>query len=685
MVNHSNLKRILCIEDDPEIQAVLNMSLSTLGQFEIKLASSPDDAMVCLPGFDVQLILLDIMVRGLDMSAMLESIKNIALDIPIPVILVTSKPNHVPAEIYKHQNVIGIIAKPFDIKGLPQQINDLWLRRYPELKVSARIADKVQEQLSKMAGTFGESLPQRVDTLEHLWIQGLGDKSQLSLAIAEAHKLAGAGGTFGYFSLSFWMQEIEKAAYELLETNESRAVDVIGKRVAILISKVRQSGMVPESDVKSLLEQDPRTLLKAPTSRRQKLVYVADDDEAFGHAISAQIQQFGYEVEYFSSVNALRKAIGVAQPAAVLLDIDFPEDRTAGPIFMKELREHEGKLFPTIYISNHAHMNARLQAVKAGGMGYFCKPVDAGELVDRLDILLDDKEVEPYRVIIIDDEQTTLKFFSMLLRQRGMEVREVSDPMKALDVIRDFNPELIIIDMYMPKVNGRELAAVLRQEPSLLSTPIVFLSAEQDLQKQISAMREGADDFLTKPIQPQYLINAVSIRIDRYRELRSLMTMDSLTGLLNHSRLLDRLNFELSRAYRSKNPLALAMLDLDHFKEINDTYGHSVGDMVIKSISRILKDRLRKTDVIGRYGGEEFAVILPDTELEDAMRIMNQMRDVFAQVPQNAGKETFFCTFSCGIAQYDNDLAPNLQIIDAADKAMYAAKQYGRNRVEISN
>ncbi|MNP26022.1 putative diguanylate cyclase YcdT [compost metagenome] len=160
------------------------------------------------------------------------------------------------------------------------------------------------------------------------------------------------------------------------------------------------------------------------------------------------------------------------------------------------------------------------------------------------------------------------------------------------------------------------------------------------------------------------------------------MVRDSLTGLFNHTHTLQLLEDASSRARRDGKPLCFAMLDIDHFKKVNDTYGHPMGDRVIKSLALFLKQRLRKTDHIGRYGGEEFAVVLPDTDLEAAHRVLEEIRRRFAEIRYPAQPHDLSCTFSCGIAQLHDGLDIN-QLSQQADEALYRAKRGGRNRVEL--
>ncbi len=243
----------------------------------------------------------------------------------------------------------------------------------------------------------------------------------------------------------------------------------------------------------------------------------------------------------------------------------------------------------------------------------------------------------------------------------------------------EFHPDLVLMDIEMPNYIGSELAAVLRQYEGWVGLPIIYLSAETDVDEQIKAMGVGADDFLTKPISDARLVSAIKVRAARARQLSDLMSKDSLTGLLKHARIKEELEIELARARRSGKELCAVMIDLDHFKQMNDTYGHAVGDRVIRAVAHLLKQRLRKSDMIGRYGGEEFVAVLPECDIETAEKIMNDIRERFALLRFNHEGTEFGCTFSAGIAC--STQFPPSGLLVAADEAMYRAKRSGRNRV----
>jgi diguanylate cyclase (GGDEF)-like protein len=264
-----------------------------------------------------------------------------------------------------------------------------------------------------------------------------------------------------------------------------------------------------------------------------------------------------------------------------------------------------------------------------------------------------------------------------------MIVYQAHDPSFVLDVLKYFRFDLVLMDMYMPGCTGRDLAKVIRQLPDYVGLPIVYLSSETDKKKQFSAMRVGAEGFLTKPVQPEELVSTVAIRAERMRNLRSLMARDSLTGLFNHTTTTQLLESTIATAKREDSSLCFVMIDVDHFKLVNDNFGHPVGDQVLLALGRVLQQRLRNSDVVGRYGGEEFAVILPGVSLEEAWEVIDQLRADFAKVNFRAGETDFSCSFSAGIACYP-EFKHIATLRASADRALYAAKKQGRNRVVIN-
>ncbi|GAB3552312.1 hypothetical protein GCM10027343_37720 [Noviherbaspirillum agri] len=294
--------------------------------------------------------------------------------------------------------------------------------------------------------------------------------------------------------------------------------------------------------------------------------------------------------------------------------------------------------------------------------------------------LVQTNEQEQYRVLVVEDSRVAVALIQRTLAQHGIDTQAINDPGCLLDALESYRPDLILMDMYMPRFTGVEATRVLRQMAGYSSVPIVYLSGESEVAMQVEALRLGGDQFLMKPFNPVLLAAVVKTRIERFRETRRSSRLDGLTGLLNHTTAKSRLNTLVSQAGGS-GPLTVAMIDIDHFKAINDTYGHPVGDQVIRGLAWLLKGRLRTIDLIGRYGGEEFLLALPDVTPAQAGSVIDRIRADFAALPHAHPQGALYATFSAGIAAYPHiDTAAGLT--EAADGALLQAKRLGRNRVE---
>jgi len=425
------------------------------------------------------------------------------------------------------------------------------------------------------------------------------------------------------------------------------------------------------------IKSSPRTFLRTP-------IYLALNNTEYANRIINQLEFFGFRSLSFNSSQELILAAKQDKPETIVADIDFDGSNFSGIEAVREIQECYDVTIPIIYVSDRRDdIEARLVASRTGGEEFFYRAVDPGQLIEKIETYTHSSTQDPYRILVVDDSKAQAKYIENILNKSGMIPHVITDPMQILVALNDFQPEIIIMDMYMPGCTGMELARVIRQQDKFHSVPIIYLSAEDDVNKQLHAMSLGGDDFLTKPIDPKHLVATLLNRGRRARSLLALMIRDSLTGLFNHTHTLYLLDLEINKAQQKNLPLSFAMLDIDYFKKVNDNYGHPIGDRVLKSLSLFLKQRLRKTDHIGRYGGEEFAIVLPNTTERDAKTILNEIRDRFSELPQPAGDTTFNVTFSCGIAMSSSENSQSL--CEKADQALYDAKRNGRNTVRCYN
>ena len=417
----------------------------------------------------------------------------------------------------------------------------------------------------------------------------------------------------------------------------------------------------------------------------EKLIYLVSQTGNSDQNFTNQIQHYGYQVQIDQGFNKLDEMISNPSFAGIIVDLTEADlNNLDWGAYQKATRTQPERI-PLIFISDIDNQTLRLQALQAGGIGFFHKPVDVVNLVDKLDQICSHQSTIPYRVLVIEDQPTIAGYYQMILKIASIDTRVITDPLTTLESIEAYHPDLILMDLYMPSVSGIDLTKLIRQIDEYMGIPIVYLSSETDFSKQVEVMSLGGDDFISKPIKSSYLVSIVKNRLERLKSLRSYHVYDGLTRLLNHTSFRMQLIHEVNRCKRQNGQLALAILDIDQFRKINDKYGHPTGDLVLKSLSLILKQRLRKSDIIGRYGGEEFAILLLDQDGESAAKVINEIRCNFSEVHHKASQqESFTISFSCGIATYPRyQELPNL--IEAADRALNLAKASGRNQVVVSD
>ncbi len=553
------------------------------------------------------------------------------------------------------------------------------------------------DKLKALRVTYKAQLPKRMTEIQLSWEALMrGDKTpDLRHNFHRlVHSLAGSAGTFGFMSVGEKARLLEHSIHSIVESDLhlprvimvqiaqhladlTLAVDSDMAILPELLSPVDEKNVVSEVFEQVL----PDSISALPTKRT---LFVIENDEAVAEEIALQLSIYGWEVKIFSHTNDVKRALQSEVPTALLVDIMLAEDDISGTEFILQFKD---KLnypeTPTVIISSRWDWESRLAAARAGVDAYYVKPIDFVALAERLDALTLKHTQEQFRVLVVEDEKLLAAHYAEVLTQANMDVRTTVTLKDVLENLNHFEPELLLLDLYMPHCNGIDMAKVIRQDDRFNDLPIVFLSTESGRQLQLAAMQSGADDFLQKPINNNDLISAVISRATRFRTLRQLIRQDSMTGLLNHIALKLQLEIEISRHQRTHEPMSVVMLDIDKFKHVNDTYGHPMGDRVIKSLSQLLQKRLRKTDVIGRYGGEEFAVVMSNTSLKEAEKVMNSIREHFEKIRHNSNdSHEFGCTFSAGISAFPffNSVATVLQ---ASDQALYQAKTQGRNRVCI--
>ena len=378
---------------------------------------------------------------------------------------------------------------------------------------------EIEQRIKKLQQDYFKSLPAKIESISELRHQADQENWQgehtRSLHHA-CHSLGGSGATFGANEISELALAIENTVVSFLDETRPPTEDEI-KSIDGLIEQLKQQ-LVNVVDVQTWFDL-PRV---DPEKETGKLIYIIEDELPVAEKLASVLCKENFQVEIFSRFDNFKTAYAKKKPAAVIVDMMFPEGGEAGAGVMHEVRHIYNPAPPVIFVSVRNDMSSRLAAVKAGAARYFTKPVNFEKLTQTLNGLTRRRPLQPYRVFIIDDDETLAEYYATLLQSAGMETETISDPFLTLDKLSENPPDLLLVDVYMPRCSGLDLAAIIRQDDSYAMIPIVFLSNETDLDKQLNAMNLGGDDFFTKPVLPTHLISAITARVKRSRWLTRL-------------------------------------------------------------------------------------------------------------------------------------------------------------------
>jgi two-component system, cell cycle response regulator len=288
------------------------------------------------------------------------------------------------------------------------------------------------------------------------------------------------------------------------------------------------------------------------------------------------------------------------------------------------------------------------------------------------------------KVLIVDDDPDALEIVKLRLAKEPLEILCAEGGVLGLEMARRENPDLILLDVDMPGMSGFEVCRELKADRNLCMIPVLFLTCSNEVRDKIQGLDFGAIDYIAKPFDAFELRARVRAAI-RTKHIQDVLIehaqIDALTGLPNRRMLTDRLQTEWARIERHEGRLSFIMADVDHFKSLNDRYGHEIGDRILRQIAGVFAQQCRKSDLPSRCGGEEFAIVVPDEKASNAALLADRIRLKIAETVINVNDETVTATASFGVADSTSADSPE-SLMKLADQALYQAKNEGRNRVE---
>lgn len=540
--------------------------------------------------------------------------------------------------------------------------------------------DELEDALRKLRGDFLVGAGTRLDEME----QALGrlafdpgDSETARGLLRHFHGLAGAGGSYGLPQVSSLGGEGEHACHSMLDGADAAGgialCRALTRRLRDAIGAASGSGS-PES--RGTLEVPARAAAR-PSDILIVGLGARDRDD-----LSRELGREGMAVRAASSAPEAEAAIAHRVPDGAVLEAGLPGDGALRLI--ERIRAAPGgDSVQIVIVGEHGGVESRMDLLHAGADAFLEKPVDLLSLLRRLQFLLERRRQATPRVLSVEDDEHQAAFLKTVLESAGYEVRVCMDPRLFPADLSAFRPDILLMDVNLPGASGYDLVRYVRQEEAYAAMPVLFLTTEGQLDARIEAARAGGDEHLVKPVTPALLLTMVASRVERARFLRSLLERDGLTRLLTHTAFFGRASDAIARRLRDPSKSeALVILDLDRFKDVNDRFGHPVGDQVLVALAALLRRRLRQSDAIGRIGGEEIAILLEDLTLDAAVRLIERLLAEFAATTHAARSgEEFHVTFSAGVALLGAEVASVQTWYAAADAALYEAKRQGRNRV----
>lgn len=542
---------------------------------------------------------------------------------------------------------------------------------------------QLNQRLTEIHANYLDKLPEKLDQIERLWNKLRffnWSADGLSILYTIVHTLAGNGKTFGFPQASEYAKNIASQLHIYINNGEIPNTPQQNEISKLIEQLVKSSEVNTQTEV---AEHSVEIRIETSLKRHSHKIYIVDDDEHIADFLAAQLEAVGYQVETFYNVHAALQRLNDSVPSALVMDIMFPGEKNMYGISASEqIHDIAGKHIPTIFISARSDMTARLGALRAKGNAYFNKPIDPEKLISKLDNLILTK-TSVGRIAIIDDDELVSERNAIILRKYHYDTLVINHPLHALEEIQKFKPDLILMDIHMPDINGLELAQIIKQDDAYITTPILFLSADKTEAVKQASMTISGDEFLSKNITQNELLRKIHTRLISSSliksQIKEISKKDIATGLVTRKYFFSLLEKSVAEAADQTN-LYLLYINIDHFEYVSKQIGLLHLDDFAKYLIDSISHFLNSADIACHITDQSIAILCP----EDLLTINSIAEDILQATANKAftyDDTRVDYSVSIGITPINSNSSSSTQVITQAEQAVTQAQSQGGNQL----
>lgn len=516
------------------------------------------------------------------------------------------------------------------------------------------MVDKFDYEFNALCLSYANSLPEKLETIAasfKILSSSWNSKTLLDFS-SHVHKLTGSAGIYGYNEISTLSSQIETLLSQTgIDADANK--DEILKQIEPLIERI---GLCVKSEKLKINHPDIKCI-------DVKLIYLlnSNDDFSFGMEWSSELTKkmaiYGYTLVTVPSIEALLKELSGKRPLSIIVSYDLlfnPFEIEMNDESVRNMIQSYLKMCHTIFISKSGEFERRLNAYRMGCKDFMLLPFAVPDLISIVENLKSAWQ-DRYKAILLDDDPDVLKHNSKLLNDANIDNITLSSYSLLEKALHEFQPDIIILDLNMPDCSGIEIAAVIRQQKNYEHIPILYFSTENSKTVQLEAMSVGADDFITKSSDPDYLIQIIRLKAYRFRKFKSMSNIDNLTGTYTYHFMCAEIDKYIQLYRDASKSIVASVVSIANLDQVRKTYGYHAADQLLIGLSVLITNQLAPSHFVGRYIDDKLLIIFPDTPLIQAESEIKKIQDIFRGTLQYTDGKAYSSSFVAHFSTYQQN------------------------------